>query len=256
MTMTMTRLNTTGTLLLLVGWLSSGEAFQAASVRRFSQGGWALSLIKSEELDFEVDMGRGGVRLAQESAVKLVGAVKHKPGSASPKMSDLIRYTAVTSLEEKAVREQLKGMGATIVCTGQGKENYADPGETAEERVTLAPMDAVRDALKGAGSAMAADKLVLNVAGGDDLQIMEVMDALRELVLDLDITTKAKISFNSLSDSSFPKKFATIAAVALPEGASSEGMKGAEKSVAEGEVYSSGGKWYTVVEEDINTALD
>jgi hypothetical protein len=226
--------------------------------------GWgtatALPVIKSEEGDFERDIGRGGVRLAQESAVKMVGQVKHKPGSATPQLQELIRYTDVTLLEEATVKDQLQSMGATIVCTGQGRELYADPGETAQVHVVLAPLDAVRDALTGAGSAMAADKLVINVAGGDDLQVKEVIDALEELVLDLDVPTKAKISFNSLSHSSFPKLVATITAVALAAvseeaEASSVVKKGAERSVAEGEVYLSEGKWYTVVQEDITKAV-
>jgi hypothetical protein len=297
----MTRLHTgTGTLLLLVSLLScpqAGKAFQTvggsqrgsfspssstanpaakptttpnppigSAILRFRHGGWALPVIKSEEMDFEIDVGRGGVRLAQESAVKMVGQVKHKPGSATAQLQDLIRYTDVTLLDEKDVKDQLQTMGATIVCTGQGKELYKDPGETAEVVVVLAPLDAVRDALMGAGSAMTADKLVINVAGGDDLQVKEVIEALEELVLDLDVPTKAKIHFNSLSHSSFPKLAATVTAVAvalavaLPEEgkgkeeASSGGKKGAEKSVAEGEVYFSEGKWYTVVQEDINTA--
>lgn len=276
----MTRLQTgSGMLLLLISLLSSpqaGEAFQlqpatgsANSILRFrpvndvNGFGWgntntALPVIKSEELDFERDIGRGGVRLAQESAVKMLGQVKHKPGSATPVLQELIRYTDVTLLEENKVKEQLQTMGATIVCTGQGKELYADPGATAEMRVVLAPLDAVRDALTTAGSAMACAKLVINVAGGDDLQVKEVIDALEELVLDLDVPTNAKIHFNSLSHSSFPKLAATITAVALPKEAveaSSEGKKGTEKSVAEGEVYFSQGKWYTVVQEDINTAV-
>jgi hypothetical protein len=257
----MTRLNT---LLLLVSCLSVGQAFQAAGSQRgvsgnailkFRHGGWALPVIKSEEEDFERDIGRGGVRLAQESAVKMTGEVKHKPGSAKAQLQELIRYTDVTLLEETNVKDQLKTMGATIVCTGQGKELYSDPGETAEVYVVLAPLDAVRDAILGAGSAMAADKLVINVAGGDDLQVKEVIDALEELVLDLDVSTKAKIHFNSLSHSKFPMKAATITAVALPEEASSGDKKGAEKCVADGEVYFSEGKWYTVVPEDINTAV-
>jgi hypothetical protein len=274
----MTRLCTgIGLLLLLVSLLTSSEAFQPApattgsanTILRFRQSqagtGWgmntALSVIKSEEMDFERDIGRGGVRLAQESAVKMVGQVKHKPGvSATPVMQELIRYTTVSSLEEISVKDQLQTMGATIVCTGQGKELYADPGTTAEVRVVLAPAEAVRSALSGAGSAgsaMACDKLVINVAGGDDLQVKEVMDALEELVMDLDIPTNAKIVFNSLSHSSFPMLAATITAVALPEQAeaSSGDKQGAEKSVAEGEVYLSEGKWYTVVQEDINTAV-
>jgi hypothetical protein len=272
----MTRLNT---LLLLVSLLlSSGAAFQptpptvsstsANSILRFrpnpAGGAWgttntALSVIIAEEMDFERDIGRGGVRLAQESAVKMTGRIKYKAGvSATPVLQELIRYTTVTALEEQSVKDQLQSMGATIVCTGQGKEVYADPGTTAEVNVDLAPAQAVRAALTGAGSAgsaMACDKLVINVAGGDDLQVKEVIDALEELVMNLDVPSNANIIFNSLSHASFPMLAATVTAVALAAETTSDDKKGAEKSVAEGEVYFSEGKWYTVVQEDINTAV-
>jgi hypothetical protein len=255
----------TNTIILLIACLAPSlttNAFQAAisrvAARNTAAGdcNWPLgAVIKSEELDVEFDVGRGGVRLTQESVIKMQGDVKHKPGSASPRMKDLLRYTGVTLLEEIRLLEQLKTMQATVVCTGEGKEMYKDPGESLDTLVVLAPMDAVRDALKGAGSAMKADHLVINVAGGDDLQVNEVISALEELVLDLDLVTKAKISFNSLSHSTFPNGYASVTAIALPEGASAGGKAGTEKSIAQGEVYASKGKWYTVVEQDIENAV-
>jgi hypothetical protein len=264
----MTRLNTLLVLVSLLSSLQAGEAFQPAATGNANtilrRGAWgtktALFVIKSEEMDFERDIGRGGVRLAQESAVKMKGQIKYKAGvSATPVTQELIRYTTVTLLEEQAVTDQLQTMGATIVCTGQGKEVYADPGTTAEVNVVLAPTEAVRAALKGAGSAgsamAACDKLIINVAGGDDLQVKEVIDALEELVMNLDVPSNVNIQFNSLSHASFPMQAASVTAVALAAETTSGGKTGAEKSVAEGEVYFSGGKWYTVVQEDINTAV-
>jgi hypothetical protein len=88
------------------------------------------------------------------------------------------------------------------------------------------------------------------------LQVKEVIDALEELVMNLDVPSNANIIFNSLSHASFPMLAATVTAVALAaEKTTSDDKKGAEKSVAEGEVYFSEGKWYTVVQEDINTAV-
>jgi hypothetical protein len=235
----------------------------------------ALSVIKSEEMDFERDIGRGGVRLAQESAVKMKGQIKYQAGggkvssaaaaaAATPVMQELIRYTTVTPLTEQTVKDQLQSMGATIVCTGQGKEVYADPGTTAEVRVVLAPADAVRAALTGvsgaaveaAAAVAACDKLVINVAGGDDLQVKEVLDALEELVVNLEVPSSANIQFNSLSHAGFPMLTTTITVVAMTTAEASSGdTTGAEQSVAEGEVYLFEGKWYTVVPEDINTAV-
>jgi len=217
---------------------------------------WKLgSVIKSEEIDFDFDVGQGGVRLAMESAIKIAGNVKHKPGNAEPKVSDLLRYTSVTELEEKYVQEHLKSSGGNVVCTGIGKEFYKDPGETVEKKVVLAPHDAVRDALQAAGATNQAEKVVINFLGGDDLQVLEVLDAVKELVLMLDVNTKCKIRFNSLCHSSLPKESVTLTVVSLPLENAVEDFRARQKAIALGEIYFRDGKWYTVIEEDINTAV-
>merc|ERR1719222_1812919 len=115
-------------------------------------------VIKSEELDFDFDVGKGGVDLALNSAIKISGNVKHKPGKATPKIKDLMRYGKVEPIDESDAREALSKIGGTIICTGQGKEFFKDPGESTESVVTLAPNDAVRDALTVAASASSAAK--------------------------------------------------------------------------------------------------
>ena len=233
-------------LYLILSALCVTEAFQPQT-RVLSRHSPINGVISPEEIDFDFDVGQGGVRLAEESVVKVMGVVKHKPGQANPKVQDLLRYTGLVEVSDVA--------NVNIVTTGRGKEDYRDPGETASKEVIMAPLDAVRDSLNAAGSAMEYPRLVINFAGGDDLQILEVTEAITMMVLDLDIKTKCDIMFNSISDSSFPMGTASVTVVGLAEESVSGGLEGAAKSVANGEVYFYDGKYWTVSEGDINSAL-
>lgn len=248
---------------ILVSQVLPNEAFSAPIVKRQDLDTGAarrssvtpLRVIKSDDADFIFDEGAGGVRLAMESVIKVAGNVKHKPGNAEPIIKELIRYTALIPVKESTVKESLEKLGATIVCTGSGKELYKDPGQSTEALIVLAPSDAVRDALTGAGSAMNAGTLVVNFAGGDDVQVLEVLDATKQLVLMLDVPTKAKIVFNSISCSEFALGSSTVTVIALPEEISLGGLKYTDKSIATGEVYFCNGVFQTLVEENINTAV-
>ena len=212
------------------------------------------TVISPDDSDFKFDTGLGGVRLAQESAVKMSGTMKHKGGSATLSFKELSRYTGLEEVADDFVQAQLQKVGGKVICTGRGQEMYKDPGSSMDKIVVLGPMDAAEDAWKGASPAADAAYVVINVLGGDDLQFLEVKAALEMMVPNLAIG-KAKVTFNSLCHASLPLEQVTITAVALPEDASSNGLAGTEKAVADGEVYFRDGKWWTVVEGDINTDL-
>lgn len=207
------------------------------------------SVIKGEELGAApFDEGQGGVRLAEESAIKICGTVKHKPGKADPDLSDLVRYKTMAQTDEAA----LKQVGARVVATGRGQELYKDPGETIEEVVYLAPMEAAKDALTAAGSVKDSTRLVFNFLGGNDLQLLEVLDAMDFMIKDaLDVNTKAKIAFNSMSFKEFPDEQVTLTLVAFD--GESDGAQ-SKSGVGAGEVYFRDGTWYTTSEDDIETA--
>lgn len=217
---------------------------------------WELhEIIRADDIDLQaVDTGLGGVRLAQESAIKITGDVRHKPGSAESKPKDLLRYTGLTTIEESKAKDVLEKSGGKIIATGQGVEFYQDPADTLETVVKLGPMEAVKDAMNSAASAIDEKTLVFNFLGGDDLIMGEVMDATNELVVMMDIATKAKIRFNSISQSSIPSGTCTVCVVAV--GVSEEELTGAEESIAAGEVYARDGVWYTVDKANINTAVE
>jgi hypothetical protein len=225
------------------------------SIKLRSCNNVVLRVIKAEDNDFVYDAGAGGVRLATECAIKITGSVSHRPGHADPSIKELVRYNSLISIKESTVNSVLQSMGATIICTGKGIELYKDPGKGTEAVVVLAPVDAVREALAVAGSAISASNLVINFVGGDDAQILEVIEAIKQIVLMLDIATKAKIKFNSISSPDFPLAMSSVTVIALPEESVTGGLSGIDKAIATGEIYVSDGKFWTVVDDDINNDL-
>jgi len=216
---------------------------------------WELhNVIEAQTADMApAEEGLGGVKLAKESAIKIVGEINHKPGKSESLPEELLRYNNLLTVDESTVKGVLEKGGSTILCSGQGVEDYKDPGETTNKEVFYAPVEACKDAITNAASAMEAETLVFNFLGGDDMMTGEVMEAGNELVLALDIPTKTKVLFNSLSHTTIPKGTCTVTVVSV--GATDDSLSGVEKAVAQGEVYSRDGTWYTVEEGDINTAV-
>lgn len=217
---------------------------------------WPLrGIVEGDDADAEpFDVGSGGVRLAQESAIKITGEVKHKPGQADARPMELLRYNSLQRVNESTVESLMEKTGSKVICTGKGVELYKDPGDSLEAVVKLAPLEAMKDAVSGAASAIECDSLVFNFLGGDDLMMGEVLDAANEMVVMMDIATKAKISFNSLCHDSIPAGTCTVTVVSLGSG-EYEGSDGVEKAIASGEVYLRDGAWWTVQESEINTAV-
>lgn len=224
---------------------------QRSSHRTFSDFRPLKPVISSDDVDFNFDVGQGGVRLAEESVIKMIGTIKHKPGKAEPELKDLLRYTELSLVNEADLpKDNFK-----IISTGRGKELYKDPGESTESVITYSPLDAVRDAVSGAGAASDCARIVINFAGGNDLQVLEVLEAAEKLVLALDAVTKSVITFNSISHGSLPMGQATVTVVGLGEENTSGGLAGAQKSMANGEVYFVDGKYWTVSPDNLNSAL-
>jgi hypothetical protein len=212
-----------------------------------------FEVIRADVIEQEVDPGLGGVRLAQESSIKISGEVRHKPGSAESRALDLTRYTRLTPVEESKVLDILGRLGGKILATGQGKELHKNPGESIEAVVQLAPLEAIKDAVNSAASAIEEQMIVFNFLGGDQLMIGQVLDATNEAVVNMDIATKAKVFFNSMSDSSIPAGTCMVSVVSLRD--HEESFSGADEAIAAGEVYEFGGKWFTVDKANINTAI-
>jgi hypothetical protein len=190
----------------------------------------------------------GGVGLALDSYLELSGVVKHKPGDAKASLKTLTRYFKGTPVKAE------ERNGVKVIATGIGKEDYVDPGETLQKVIYYGPMEAVKDALNSAGSAMDYEHIQINFLGGNTI-LYQVLRAAEHMVLTLDIKTKAKVSFSSVSHSDFPEDIITATVVGIPSEQATDDWTGVKKAVAKGKLYiDKDGKSWTVIEEDINTA--
>mmetsp|Transcript_10614 Transcript_10614/g.14871 ORF Transcript_10614/g.14871 Transcript_10614/m.14871 type:complete len:259 (-) Transcript_10614:269-1045(-) len=213
-------------------------------------------VIKGEAVDGqEFDEGLGGVRLAMESAIKIIGTLQKSSPSKVTDIGELLRYTKVTEFQMDDVKDAMENSGVTVICTGTGKELYKDPGTSTVKEVEYAPTEAAKAALSSvpAASLSNSKNVVLNFIGGDELILNEVLDGATELLDGLDVGSKAKVAFNSLCDSSFPATMASVTVVAAGSDGKESG-EGVSGSIANGEMYFHQGKWWTVVKEDINPA--
>jgi hypothetical protein len=224
-----------------------------------------MGVIRPESVDFDFDVGQGGVRLAQESIIKITGSVTHKPGNAEPKISNLLRYRQLQTItNDQMVVNTLQQIGGTIIAAGRGTELYKDPGTTTDQVILYAPIEAVKDSLIGAKPAIQCTNLIINFCSGDDAQVLEVLSAIKKMVLDLDIATKTKISFNSISHSTFPMGTSAVTVISVPQShdrgpdATNDNNKVVDKitqAIASGEIYFRDGTFYTLLEDDINPAI-
>lgn len=119
--------------------------------------------------------------------------------------------------------------GVDILCKGTGKQILEDVGRKAN--IVLAPSDAVRDALsinEAMDSSSGGDEsIVLNFLGGDDLKIFEVIDAVKLMMEGMEMSkSDPKVTFNSLSDNSFPSEVCTVTAVSVNGGADNTDQAG------------------------------
>jgi len=245
--------------LVLVAYeVSSFTSTHSTYIRRTSSNTELYQFIKAdseEDVAVTVEENIGGVGLAKRCAIKCIGSVQSSSDGES-EFNDLIRYDKLTSIDKSTVD---KFDGVTILAFGEGKETYQDPGQSnrVEDRVIrLSPMEAIQQALSNVSNVnIEKDKSVtFNFLGGDDLILKEVIDASDMLANNLELDSKIKVAFNSISVADVPNDECSVTVVSS-EG-KTNGLTGVDESIARGEVYSMGGEWYTVSEEDVTTATD
>ena len=222
-------------------------------------------VIKGIEQDEEViDFEKGGVRLALQHAVVLNGIINYQPQgaqkSANPEFLDLTRYTQLHEFDHDHVHTLLAAVGATILCTGKGVEVYSDPGTTTQKFVQYAPDDAMQNAMATATVNMDMyDTIRINVCGGDELDVMQVVNACQMFVMNSNIQTgTTKVYFHSMSykDLAATDAWVTVVGIKQRDGEVDGTLTGAAKTVAKGQVYWTDGKYWSVAAEDINTDIE
>ncbi len=240
-----------------------------------------FSLIKGEAYGSEpFDENEGGVGLAKRCAVKIVGggSVGREKGSASDsevvggnaiEAQELYRYERLTPLDKSEIVNSIaegKYGDMQVLCSGLGKEDYADPGSSyrVEDKVIkLAPIEAVKNALSSIAKipqmtieSKKSSIMVFNFLGGDELIIGEVLMACDMLVEGLNLPATTKVKFNSISHVDVPSEFCHVTVLAVGGGAmssSSSEEADIDESVGKGELYDRDGKWFTVARRDMIT---
>jgi hypothetical protein len=216
-----------------------------ASIEAFMQSPFQGSAFRSTKLqgyiaadstDEEVDMTLGGVGLAEQSALLMIGNVDKKGGAIA---NDLKRYTDVSELKEQSFEKH----GVTVLSTGEGMELYKDPGSGSEKTIILAPLEAIENALVSIDDNAAKDakKILINFTGGDDLMVHEVLDSVEIAAASLNLP---KIEFRSLCHKSFPAEKCCVAI-----------LKVSSESDLTEDIYWHEGNWWTLRKENLNTAV-
>ena len=100
-----------------------------------------------------------------------------------------------------------------------------------------------------------ASKVLLNFLGGENLVIFDVMDAAKTMVDGLDTKKQTQVTFNSLCHSQFPDEVASVTVVATYGNSDDKQLTGVDKCISKGEIYVHQDKYWTVSDDDINTAI-
>jgi len=190
--------------------------------------------IESDEVF--VDPGLAPVQQAKESAAVMLGSVQTDEDQINPVAEDLKLYNKLTPLSGQ---DEVKG---TVLCKGMGTEAYTDPGSSTQRLVTIAPKDAVKNALSAMDANPDGGKLRITFAGGDDLMIHEVLQGVEMMTSGLNLGSGTSVEFRSLCHKSFPLEKCGVAAVNV-------------KADTDEGAYFHDGQWWTCAEDDFTSII-
>mmetsp|Transcript_9314 Transcript_9314/g.13920 ORF Transcript_9314/g.13920 Transcript_9314/m.13920 type:complete len:232 (+) Transcript_9314:100-795(+) len=175
----------------------------------------------------EFDSTASGLGFAADNVISIFGTVDKNGNAIAQEMK---HYSKVSPLNDTS--------GIKIICKGDGAEIYQDPGLSSSKRITLAPLEAVGNALASVDAGVSTDgKIVISFVGGDDLMVHEVLSGIQQLVDGLDIKDpKKNVEFRSLSDSTFPIDKCGVVVTA-----------------GDSDAFYIGGQYYAVSDDDIST---
>jgi hypothetical protein len=240
-----------------------------------SESGIETGVIKGiQEDSAEIDFGRCGVKLAEETAVRMSGQVlmntnnnnNNNNGGGPAATAVTAEWSSLDNILKLSPidMEQRDGVGFTILATASAVEEYKDPGQGTVKEVLYAPDECAKAILNQIQTVNNAPRIVINVAGGNDLQIAEVMDAVVKLSTAFknnnndnndNNNNDAQIVWNSLAFKDFPLGAATMVVVAMEQKLDSTDDMLTEplSGLAAGEIYQQNGNFFTVDEKDIIT---
>ncbi len=200
-----------------------------------------FAYIAADSTDEDYDAKQGGVGLAEDNAILMLGKVDRKGGATA---TGLKHYTVVSTFDDKEIEKN----GVSVICQGSGTETYSDPGQGTEKNIILSPLGAVADALNNVDQgaiSKESKKICINFTGGDDLMVHEVLEGVQSLVSELNLSMDNSIEFRSLCYSDFPVDKCSVVALSVPGG-----------SELSENVYWHEGKWWTLLERDLNPAIE
>ena len=216
-----------------------------------SESGIETGVIKGIQEDSdEIDFGRCGVKLAEETAVRMSGQVIL--ASNAVMTADWKEIDNIMKLTP-AVESDLEGIpGVKILATASAVEDYKDPGQGIIKVVKYAPDECATAILQrgldlSPSGGTTTARIVINVAGGNDLQVSEVLDAVVKVSAGFE--KSIPIVWNSLSYKELTDGEASMVVVAMENINVDEGSL--SSGPAAGEIYMHNGKYWTVDEKDI-----
>jgi hypothetical protein len=138
-----------------------------------------------------------------------------------------------------------------VIATATGQEEYKDPGTGTAKEITYGPMDAIQTLLAGDGVPKKDDHVAIHVAGGRDLILSEVADAMEVLVDALGLTKKSKhISFSSTSHPSISAGSCSFTVL------DTSTNQDDDDTTASQPIFLADGSWYTLSKSDLNVDIE
>jgi len=204
--------------------LNAINAFAPSSISRAPTQLYAY--IEADDNEDGLDPKGSGLGLALDNGISISGSVDSK---GTPIAKGMKHYS-------KVIKSDISSLGAKVLCKGEGLEIYQDPGLSTEKSITLAPHNAVKDALSAIESQDKDGKIFINFTGGDDLMVHEVLEGVQMMVEGLSLSTN--VEFKTLCEPTFPMDKCGVAAVSVSDDSN-------------GQIYYNGGEWYTLAEEDV-----
>ena len=216
-----------------------------------SESGIETGVIKGIQEDSdEIDFGRCGVKLAEETAVRMSGQVIL--GSNAGRTVEWKEIDNIIKLTPAAETDLERITGVKVLATASAVEDYKDPGQGIIKEVKYAPDECAKAILQRGlelppSAETTTTRIVINVAGGNDLQVSEVLDAVAKVSAGFD--KSIPIFWNSLSYKEFTNEEASMVVVTM--GNIDVDEDSLISGPAAGEIYMHNGKYWTVDENDI-----